>query len=100
MKRKLFFKTSEEIARLSTILRDTTKKVLRDTKFVYECVNVNFQVGYEENNPYEYFTVYINEAKSNRQFFLTVDMDKIEKKGFYRKLKRSLKVLTKGIDLR
>lgn len=100
MKRKLFFKTSEEINRLNLILINTTKQALKDIKFNYENVYSAYQVGYVENNAYEYFKVYINEAKSNRQFFLTVDIDAIEQWGFYRKLKRAVKMLTKGIDIK
>ena len=100
MKRKLFFKTTEELNRLNLILIDKTERALKDIKFNYKNVYSAYQVGFVGNNAYEYFKVYINEKASDRQFFFTVDMDAIEQWGFYRKLKRSLKLLTKGIDLR
>lgn len=94
MKRKLFFRSAEEINHLNLILIDTTKQALKDIKYNYANVFSAHQVGYEGNNAYEYFKVYINTIY--REFLFTVDMDAIEKKNFYRKLKRTLKKLTKG----
>lgn len=101
MKQKLLFRTCLELNELAAILSYLTKKALRKINFKYENVYTDYKCGYtDENEVYEYFKVYINEKESDEQYLFSVDINEINQKNFYKKLKRELKILTRGIPLK